>query len=158
MEAFLAAWLDELSAMDALRLCAAYRFAREALGADGVAAAAFAVTRPWTASGLANNPAGSLRLWRRAWGACSNASSALGLRGGAWLKTATVIPANSPTTAAVTLDVACARQVAEDVISMGLLRTTREVIAILLMSGRGVVLSVYLSFSCSLCSYAFRGV
>ncbi|CAK0898317.1 unnamed protein product [Prorocentrum cordatum] len=81
-QAFLAAWLDELSAMGALRFCAACRSAREALGADGAAAAAFAVTRPWRA-----NLAGSLRLWRRAWEARSNASCALGLRGGAWLKT-----------------------------------------------------------------------
>ena len=42
MDAFIAAWLDELSAMDALRLCAASGSAREALGADEVAAAAFA--------------------------------------------------------------------------------------------------------------------
>ena len=70
-------------------------------------------------------------MWRRAWGACSNASSALGLRGGAWLKTATVIPADSPTTAAVTLDVACARHIAEEAIRMGMLRTTREVIVTL---------------------------
>ena len=81
MQAFLAAWLDELSAMDALRLCAASRSAREALGADGVAAAAFAATRPWRAHCGLRPLAGSLRLWRRAWGACSNASSALGLPG-----------------------------------------------------------------------------
>ena len=136
MQAFLAAWLDELSAMDALRLCAASRSAREALGADGVAAAAFAATRPWRANCGLRPLAGSLRVWRRAWGACSNASSALGLRGGAWLKTATVIPANSPATVAVTLDVACARHIAEEAIRQGMLRTRREVIAILLMSGR----------------------
>ena len=110
MDAFLAAWLDELSAMDALRLCAACWSAREALGADGVAAAAFAVTRPWRA-----NPAGSsLRPWRSAWAACSSASSALGLHGGAWLKTGTVIPATSwrvlnSRNPAVTLDLALAR-------------------------------------------------
>ena len=119
MDAFIAAWLDELSAMDALRLCAACRSAREALGADGVAAAAFAVTRPWRA-----NPAGRLRLWRRAWAACSSASSALGLRGGAWLKTATVIPAlpvnQDPreTDVGLTLDVASARALGEDGIRM----------------------------------------
>ena len=50
MQAFLDAWLDELPATDALRLGAACRRAREALGADGVAAAAFAVTRPWRAN------------------------------------------------------------------------------------------------------------
>ena len=119
MDAFIAAWLDELSAMDALRLCAACWSAREALGADGVAAAAFAVTRPWRA-----NPAGSLRLWRRAWAACSSASSAVGLRGGAWLKTATVIPAllvnQDPreTDIGFTLDVASARELGEDGIRM----------------------------------------
>ena len=146
MHAFIAAWLDELSAMDALRLCAACRSAREALGADGVAAAAFAVTRPWRA-----NPAGSLRLWRRAWAACSSASSALGLRGGAWLKTATVIPAAPdwtrhgvrPTDVAVglTLDVASARALGEDGVRMlrrGLATSSlgRKVIAILLISAK----------------------
>ena len=80
--------------------------------------------------------AASLRLWRRASGACSNASSALGLRGGAWLKTATMFPADFPTTAAVTLDVACARHIAEEAIRSCMLRTTREVIAILLVSVR----------------------
>ena len=105
MDAFIAAWLDELSAMDALRLCAARRSAREALGADGVAAAAFAVTRPWRA-----NRAGSLRLWRGAWEACSIVSSAFQMRGGAWLEAATVIPRTSDVgwapDVAVTLDVA----------------------------------------------------
>ena len=43
-------WLDELSAMDSLRFGATCREARETLGADGVAAAAFAVTRPWRAN------------------------------------------------------------------------------------------------------------
>ena len=47
MQAFLREWLDELSAMDSLRFGATCREARETLGADGVAAAAFAVTRPW---------------------------------------------------------------------------------------------------------------
>ena len=143
MDAFIAAWLDELSAMDALRLCAARRSAREALGADGVAAAAFAVTRPWRA-----NPAGSsLRLWRRAWAACSSASSALGLRGGAWLKTATVIPAlpvnQDPreTDVGLTSDVASARALGEDGIRMlrrglGTSSLAGKVIAILLISAK----------------------
>ena len=141
MDAFLAAWLDELSAMDALRLCAACRSAREALGADGVAAAAFAVTRPWTASCLPN-PAGSLRLWRKAWEACSIASSAFQMRGGAWLKTATVIPANSsvrPTDVAVTLDFASARSLAEygmEIWSLPSTSLARKVIAVLLISGK----------------------
>ena len=112
MQAFLAAWLDQLSWTDSLRLGAACSSAREALGADGVAAAAFAATRPWRAE-----PEGSLRLWRRAWDACASASSALGLHGGAWLKTGTVIPAISSVAnsgnPAVTLDLACARKVAE---------------------------------------------
>ena len=69
MQAFLDAWLDELPATDALRLGAACRSARQALGAGGVAAAAFAVTRPWRRT----EPEGSLRLWRRAWGACASA-------------------------------------------------------------------------------------
>ena len=110
MQAFLdAGWLDELSALDALRLGAACTIAREALGADGVAAAAFAVTRPWRRT----EPEGSLRLWRRAWGACASASSALGLHGGAWLMTGTVIPAIS-SNAAVTLDFHSVSKVAED--------------------------------------------
>ena len=46
-------------ATEALRLGAACRRAREALGAGGVAAAAFAVARPWRAE-----PEASLRLWR----------------------------------------------------------------------------------------------
>ena len=146
MDAFLAVWLDELSAMDALRLCAASRSAREALGADGVAAAAFAVTRPWTASCLPN-PAGSLRLWRKAWEACSIASSAFQMRGGAWLKTATVIPAlpvnQDPreTDVGLTLDVASARALGEDGVRMlrrGLATSSlaRKVIAILLISAK----------------------
>ena len=139
MDAFMDAWLDQLSAMDALRLCAAHRRAREALGADGVAAAAFAVTRPWRA-----NPAGTLRLWRRAWAACSSASTDLGLHGEAWLKPATVIPLDVrrwpySTYVGVTLDVASARALAEDGIRM--LRRARatsglarKVIAILLIT------------------------
>ena len=153
MDAFLAAWLDELSAMDALRLCAASRSAREALGADGVAAAAFAVTRPWTASGLLANPAGSLRLWRRAWEACSIASSAFQMRGGAWLKTAAVLPARAssphggrPTDVAVTLDVASARSLAEYGIGIwglqsrlrGFASLANKVIAVLLISFKDV--------------------
>ena len=100
MQAFLDAWPDEMPATDALRLGAAcWRARGEALGAGGVAAAALAVTRPWRAE-----PGGSSRLWRRAWEeACASASSALGLPGGAWLKTATVIPKNS-SDAALTLD------------------------------------------------------
>ena len=130
MQAFLAAWLDELSWTDSLRLGAACRRAREALGAGGVAAAAFAVTRPWRAE-----PEASLRLWRRAWEACASASSALGLRGGAWLKTGTVIPAAHYSNAAVTLDLECAREVANHVIRMRMLRTPLPLIAILLISG-----------------------
>ena len=91
MQKFLDAWLDELPATDALRLGAACRRAREALGAGGVAAAAFAVTRPWRAE-----PESSLRLWRTAWEACASASSDLGLPGGAWLKTGTVILTDGP--------------------------------------------------------------
>ena len=112
MEAFLAAWLDELSAMDALRFCAACRSAREALGANGVAAAAFAVTRPWRA-----NRAGSLRLWRGAWEACSIVSSAFQMRGGAWLEAATAIPRYPEVEwvpdVAVPLDFASGRRLAE---------------------------------------------
>ena len=139
MQAFLAAWLDQLSWTDSLRLGAACSSAREALGADGVAAAAFALTRPWRAK-----PEASLRLWRRAWEACSNASCALGLRGGAWLKTATVIPQNSPN-AAVTLDSGSARVVAEDAIRMPsfsscLAGLDRKLFAILLMSGQDAVI------------------
>ena len=136
MQAFLGAWLDELSLMDALRLGAACRIAREALGDDGVAAAAFAVTRPWRAE-----PEGSLRLWRRAWDACASASCALGLPGGAWLKTAAMIPKNS-SGAALTLDFGSARSVAERVITLGMVPRTAnaKVIAILLTSGHGAVL------------------
>ena len=61
---------------------------------------------------------------------------ALRLRDGAWLKTTTMFLADSPTTAAVTLDVACARHIAEEAIRRCMLRTTREVIAILLVSVR----------------------
>ena len=137
MQAFLDAWLDELPATDALRLGAACRRAREALGAGGVAAAAFAVTRPWRAE-----PEGSLRLWRRAWEACASASSALGLHGGAWLKTGTVIPANSSNAAVVTLDLECAREVAHNIMDMrGRVRTTtHSLIAILLISGKNAVI------------------
>ena len=152
MEAFLAAWLDELSALDALRLCAACRGAREALGADGVAAAAFAVSRPWTARSccLLPNPAGSLGLWRRAWEACSIASSAFQMRGGVWLKTATVIPRYSSadldgsgllgvrqSDVAVTLDLASARSLAEYGMSLWSGRPSplaRKVIAVLLIA------------------------
>ena len=42
------------------------------------ASRAFAVTRPWKAE-----QEGSLRLWRRAWEPCANASRALGAHGGA---------------------------------------------------------------------------
>ena len=160
MQAFLdAGWLDELSALDALRLGAACTIAREALGADGVAAAAFAVTRPWTASGLPN-PAGSLGLWRRAWAACSMASSTWQVRGAAWLEAATVIPehwgeedfhrgvglstnqerrayeeARGPDVA-VTLDLASARALADYGILLWSNRSPlpREVIAVLLIS------------------------
>ena len=138
MQAFLDAWLDELPAKDALRLGAACRRAREALGAGGVAAAAFAVTRPWRAE-----PEGSMRLWRRAWEACASASSALGLHGGAWLKTGTVIPANPSNAAAVTLDLECAREVAYRIIEgrRGRVRTTtNSLIAILLISGKNAVI------------------
>ena len=139
MQAFLDAWLDELPAKDALRLGAACRRAREALGAGGVAAAAFAVTRPWRAE-----PEGSLRLWRRAWEACASASSALGLHGGAWLKTGTVIPANPSNAAAVTLDLECAREVAS---SMADMRRRRRPIAILLISGKNAVIETDVAFS-----------
>ena len=138
MQAFLAAWLDELSWTDSLRLGAACRGAREALGADGVAAAAFAVTRPWRRT----LPEDSLGLWRRAWGACASASSALGLHGGAWLKTGTVALANSSNALdcgpAVTLDSACAREVANRIIRMGLVVPPHpfQRIAILLISGK----------------------
>ena len=136
MQAFLDAWLDELSATDALRLGAACRRAREALGAGGVAAAAFAVTRPWRAE-----REGSLRLWRRAWEACACASSALGLHGGAWLKTGTVIPEHGygDSDAAVTLYSECAEEVAYDIIFLRRNRateTTHSLIAILLISGK----------------------
>ena len=138
MQAFLAAWLDQLSWTDSLRLGAACSSAREALGADGVAAAAFAATRPWRAE-----PEGSLRLWRRAWDACASASSALGLHGGAWLKTGTVALANSSNALdcgpAVTLDSACAREVANRIIRMGMVVTQHpflQRIAILLVSGK----------------------
>ena len=138
MQAFLAAWLDELSWTDSLRLGAACRGAREALGADGVAAAAFAVTRPWRRT----LPEDSLGLWRRAWGACASASSALGLHGGAWLKTGTVVLANSSIAfdhgPAVTLDSACAREVANRIIRMGTVVPPHpfQRIAILLISGK----------------------
>ena len=137
MQAFLDAWLDELSATDALRLGAACRRAREALGAGGVAAAAFAVTRPWRRT----EPEGSLRLWRRAWEACACASSALGLHGGAWLKTGTVIPEHGygDSDAAVTLYSECAEEVAYDIIFLRRSRareTTHSLIAILLISGK----------------------
>ena len=142
MDTFLSAWLGDLSAMDALRCSAACRSAREALGADGVAAAAFAVTRPWTASGLPN-PAGSLRLWRRAWAACSGASSEFQMRGGAWLKTGTVIPTiasrsdgvRRPPFVAVTLDSSSARELAEHGMGIwGLYSSLRRAIAVLLIS------------------------
>ena len=145
MQAFLDAWLDELPATDALRLGAACRRAREALGAGGVAAAAFAVTRPWRAE-----REGSLRLWRRAWEACACASSALGLHGGAWLKTGTVIPANPSNAAAVTLDLECAGEVAHGIIDMrrGRVRTTtNSLIAILLISGKNAVIETDVAFS-----------
>ena len=136
MQAFLAAWLDELSWTDSLRLGAACRRFREALGADGVAAAAFAVTRPWRRT----LPEGSLGLWRRAWGACASASSALGLRGGAWLKTGTVVLANYSNALdcgpAVTLDSASARKVANRIISMVVPPHPFQRIAILLISGK----------------------
>ena len=80
-------------------------------------------------------PEGSLGLWRRAWGACASASSALGLHGGAWLKTGTVIPANS-SNAAVTLDLVCAREVAHRILNTHRVRTTtHSLIAVLLISG-----------------------
>ena len=132
MQAFLDAWLDELPVPDALRLGAACRRAREALGAGGVAAAAFAVTRPWRAE-----PEASLRLWRRAWEACASASSALGLRGGAWLKTGTVLLLSN---AAVTLDLECARELAHHVMRNGLVQTSLPLIAILLISGKRAVI------------------
>ena len=143
MQAFLAAWLDELSWTDSLRLGAACRGAREALGADGVAAAAFAVTRPWRRT----LPEDSLGLWRRAWGACASASSALGLHGGAWLKTGTVALANSSNALdcgpAVTLDSACAREVANRIIRMGLVvppHPFQRIAAILFISGKRAVI------------------
>ena len=138
MQAFLAAWLDELPPTDALRLGAACRSARQAPGAGGVAAAAFAVTRPWRRA----EPEGSLRRWRRAWDACASASSALGLHGGAWLKTGTVIPANFFSNAAVTLDFHSARKVAEGAAARFLFRcggSNNAVVpwvAILLISGK----------------------
>ena len=144
MQAFLDAWLDELPVPDALRLGAACRRAREALGAGGVAAAAFAVSRPWRAK-----PEASLRLWRTAWEACASASSALGLHGEAWLKTATLF---RPSSDAVTLDFGSAGRLAEDTVVMRnwIFHCLPDAIAILLISGKRARFS-QVGESCSGC-------
>ena len=108
-----------------------------------MAAAAFAVTRPWRRT----LPEGSLGLWHRAWGACASASSALGLHGGVGLKTGTVALANSSNALdcgpAVTLDSACAREVANRIIRTGMVVPPPhpfQRIAILLISGKRAVI------------------
>ena len=119
------------------------------------------MTRPWRAK-----PEGSLRLWRRAWGLCASASSALGLHGGAWLKAATVIPGDS-LNAAVTLDIHSARAVVQDAATGAVLthgpnsRRIRicnplwpswgRVVAILLVSGKDAWFDVNNNIEGDLC-------
>ena len=79
----LSVWLmDLVLPSDALRLRSSCRQARNALGSDAAAAAAFALTQPRLASVATTT--WSLAAWMRVWGLCAEAVEAKGWEAGVW--------------------------------------------------------------------------